>query len=309
MYRKGASLAVTGVVILSFDAPLIRLISVEGWTVVAWRGFLMAVAVAVFSLLRPKLRKKVFALPGRGTWLAAMLFACTTVCFVLAAKLIPVSSVLTIVATVPISAAVLSRIFLGERLQPSLFVAAAGAILGASLVVRGDWTAGEPLGYAIAFLIVLLLGGYLTTLRSGLDPYAPQALALAGLAASAVGLIVGGIPYLPAVDVPYVGALGLVVVPVAFALIAAGAKYISAADVGMILVLELVFGVLWAWLFLGETLSGTTGMGVVLVLASLLVRARYASRRSRPLAVPVAAAGDAGEVACQGAPTGGPTTP
>lgn len=279
MYRKGAMLSVAGVLILSFDAPLIRLISVEGWTVVVWRSLLMTVAFALYALIDGPYRKRLFSLPGAGTLLAALLFGISSVSFVLAAKLIPVSSVLTIVATIPLAAALLSRIFLGERLQASLFLSIAAAVLGSALVVRGDWHLGDPAGYLFAAAIVFTVGGYLTVLRSPLKPHAPQALALSGLFAAGVGAVGGGLPYAPAADIPYLTALGLIVVPIAVALLSAGTRYISAADVGMIMVLELVFGVLWAWLFLGEGMTAVTMAGVVVVLSALVFRARVASRR------------------------------
>lgn len=285
MYRKGATLAITGIVLLSFDVPLIRLISADSWTVIVWRGLLMAFALALFAALRPQMRERFFKAPSRGTLLAAGLFGGSTVSFVVAAKLIPVSSVLTVVATIPLGAALLSRIFLGERLGLSLVLALCGASFGAALVARGDWSSGDPLGYGISLLIVLFVGGYLTALRSTLAPYAPQALALSGLFAAAVAGAVGGVPFLPVADIPFMALLGLIVVPVSVALLSASAKYISAADIGMIMVLELVFGVLWAWLLLGEEMPHVTLVGVIIVFAVLMLRAWIASR-AMPSAAP-----------------------
>ncbi|WP_420403943.1 DMT family transporter [Nisaea sp.] len=290
MYRKGAILAVTGILLLSFDVPLIRLISAESWTVIVWRGGLTAIAFSLFAALHPRMRARFFRVPSPGTLLTGLLFSGSTVAFVLAAKLIPVSSVLTVVATIPLGAALLSRIFLGERLDLSLVLALLGASFGAALVARGDWTAGDPVGYGVSLLIVLCVGGYLTALRSSLKPYAPQALALSGLFAAIVGLAVGGLPHVPADDIPYLLLLGLVVVPVSVALLSASARYISASDVGMIMVLELVFGVFWAWLFLGEVMARVTAVGVTVVFLVLMLRARVASRKSPQSAEEIARA-------------------
>lgn len=281
MYRKGAILAVTGILLLSFDVPLIRLISADSWTVMFWRGLLMAIAFALFAAFHPRMRERFFRLPSPGTVFTGLVFAGSTVAFVLAAKLIPVSSVLTVVATIPLGAALLSRVFLGERLDGSLLLALAGASAGAGLVARGDWSAGDPLGYIVSLFVVLCVGGYLTALRSKLAPYAPQALALSGLFAAGIGAAVGGVPSLSAEDAPFMLALGLIVVPVSVALLSASTRYISASDVGMIMVLELVFGVFWAWLLLGEEMARVTAIGVAIVFLVLLLRARSAARRAR----------------------------
>ncbi|WP_193187276.1 DMT family transporter [Nisaea sediminum] len=283
MYHKGALLAVAGILLLSFDVPLIRMISADSWTVIVWRGGLTAISFSLFAALHPRMRERFFRVPSAGTLLTGLLFSGSTVAFVLAAKLIPVSSVLTFVATIPLGAALLSRVFLGERLDTSLIFALIGASFGAALVARGDWAAGDPLGYGVSVLIVLCVGGYLTALRSRLKPYAPQALALSGLFASVVGLAVGGMPAVVAADIPYLLTLGLVVVPVSVALLSASTRYISASDVGMIMVLELVFGVFWAWLFLGEEMARVTAVGVTIVFLVLMLRARIASRKSEQI--------------------------
>jgi len=289
MYRKGAILAVTGILLLSFDVPLIRLISADGWTVIVWRGALTALSFALFAALHPGMRGRFFRLSNFGTLLAGLLFSGSTIAFVLSAKLIPVSSVLTVAATIPLGAALLSRIFLGERLDAALILALVGASFGAVLVARGDWAAGDPAGYGVSVLIVLGVGGYLTALRSRLKPYAPQALAFSGLIAAAFGLAAGGVPSVIPADIPYLLALGMVVVPVSVALLSAATRYISASDVGMIMVLELVFGVFWAWVFLGEEMAPVTAAGVAIVFLVLVLRARIAARKSRPAAADMTA--------------------
>ena len=51
-YMKGISLTALGVIILSFDGLLIRLISVEAFDLLFWRGLLMSLMVLVILVVR-----------------------------------------------------------------------------------------------------------------------------------------------------------------------------------------------------------------------------------------------------------------
>jgi drug/metabolite transporter (DMT)-like permease len=285
MYRKGALLSITGVLFMSFDAPLVRLITAESWAVVMWRGILMALAFALFGAARPTFRGKFFSVPSLGTFVAAGLFAASTILFVQTAKSLPVSSVLTILAMTPLAAALLSRIFLGEKLSISMLTSASIAAVGVALVVRGDWRIGALLGYVTGIMTVIAFGGYLTTLRSPLQPYAPQALAIAGTVAAVAAIMAGGALQTTVLDFGYLILLGLIVLPFSFVLLSLGTRYISAADVSLIMLLELILGVLWAWLFLNEQPAPSTILGIVVVLAALGLRATCAARSANEVEV------------------------
>ncbi|NJN06071.1 MAG: EamA family transporter, partial [Rhodobacteraceae bacterium] len=65
--------------------------------------------------------------------------------------------------------------------------------------------------------------------------------------------------------------LGLVIMPVSFGLITAGPRYLPAAEVGLLMLLETVLGPLWVWLVIGETPASGTFLGGAIVLTTLVV--------------------------------------
>ena len=82
-----------------------------------------------------------------------------------------------------------------------------------------------------------------------------------------------------------VGLSRLVVVPISFNLITLGPRYLPAAEVGLLMLLETVLGPLWVWLVIDEYPGDLAMAGGALVVATLAGHA-IASGRRRRVAVP-----------------------
>src|SRR3546814_1616435 len=83
------------------------------------------------------------------------------------------------------------------------------------------------------------------------------AMALTGLLTAAVALpaallLEDGPLLYSGARLGYALIMGLLVVPVSFALITVGPRYLPAAEVGLITLLETVLGPFWVWLVLAE---------------------------------------------------------
>ena len=55
-YWRGFAIVLMGVVVISPDALLIRLIAADDWTLLFWRGVLTGLGLAVFLVLRYRVR-------------------------------------------------------------------------------------------------------------------------------------------------------------------------------------------------------------------------------------------------------------
>ena len=104
-----------------------------------------------------------------------------------------------------------------------------------------------------------------------------------GLAAL-VGLPASSPSSADAQDWLYLIVLGLIVVPVAFGLIATGPRYIPAAEVALFLLLETVLGALWVWMAIGEapTLATVVGGSILVVVLAAHSAATLRSLESHP---------------------------
>jgi drug/metabolite transporter, DME family len=100
--------------------------------------------------------------------------------------------------------------------------------------------------------------------------------ALAAAALTGASLIVSGR------DIALAMAMGALLLAVGMALYTLGSKVVPAADLTLLSMLEVLLAPVWVWLVLGETASGATLAGGVLVLGAITFNALSGVRR-RPI--------------------------
>lgn len=185
-----------------------------------------------------------------------------------------------ILAAAPLIAALLSRVILGERLPLRTWLAIGTCMLGIGMIVVDDVGAGSWLGngYALIAATTLALNFTLCRRRPGID-MSPM-LVFNGLIVGSGGALVllmgSGHISLPSIGSGiYVVLLCLVIVPAGVTLLQRGPLYLPAAEVGLLLLLEVVIGTLWAWGILGERPSAVAFVGGALVLGTLTAKGLY----------------------------------
>lgn len=291
-HQKGLLLTTLGVLVLTPDSLLVRLIDAEPFGLLVWRGLLQALGIFVLLALLHRGRLAApFRAVGRAGLLLAVVFSGCTLFFILALSLTTVADVLVIVAAAPLAAAVFSLVFLGEGVPPRTWIAISLTLVGIALLVSEDLGSGSLLGDLAAGLCALCIGGSFTITRHARAVSMVPAMVLAGLVTAAVALPVallleeGPLLY-DGARLGYTLAMGLVVVPVSFALITVGPRYLPAAEVGLLMLLETVLGPLWVWLVLAEYPGDLALIGGVLVVATLAGHAATGGRRRPALPAP-----------------------
>ncbi|SKA51582.1 DMT family transporter [Enterovibrio nigricans] len=163
---KGRVFTLMGVMILSFDSLLVRLIDSDPWTLIFWRGLLPSL---VYFLVQWHMDKTVlekhFFKPVLSTLLTAILLAASTICFVFSLDNTQVTSTLVIANTAPLITAVLAFFFLKERLSTSTMIAIAVSVGGIWLVFGYQPTHAELEGDSLALVTALSMSVYLIMLR------------------------------------------------------------------------------------------------------------------------------------------------
>jgi drug/metabolite transporter (DMT)-like permease len=72
-------------------------------------------------------------------------------------------------------------------------------------------------------------------------------------------------------------------VPVAVALLIQGPRLLTAPEVSLVLLLEMVLGTLWVWLFLGEAPSREAVLSGTVIVATVVVHSIMQWRQTRVL--------------------------
>lgn len=282
----GVGLALTGVLVLSPDALLIRLVDTDRATLLFWRMVLQGLTLWAFLALyyRGRLPRIVRAM-GRTGIRAALVFGLTAVLFVLSITLTNAANTLFMMATAPLWAALISWLFLGERVAPRTWVAIFSALVGIVIIFRGGIGDGTLIGDLIGLAAAFSLATQLTIARHARATNLVPALAGGVLVG---GLLVGVTFASPLAvqtdDIVWLALLGVFVVPVAFGLLTLAPRYIPSPEVSLIMQLEAILGPIWVWLGVGEVPPVATFIGGAIVLVTLTVHSALGMRayRRRP---------------------------
>ncbi|MDX1466441.1 MAG: DMT family transporter [Halomonas sp.] len=287
--QQGLLLTGGGALIMSPDALLIKLAALPDAEILMWRGLLSALGFLLIALARHGRSTLAAYRRCGGTGIAvALLFSLTTCGFVLGNQYTKAGNVLLILAGAPLIAALLSRAILGERLPRRTWWSIALCMLGIGMIVFDDSGAGSWVGNAFALMAAttLALNFTLCRRRPGVD-MSPMlvfnGLIVGGGAAMVLMLGKGGIAMPPIDTWLLVILLCLFIVPAGVTLLQRGPLYLPAAEVGLLLLLEVVFGTLWAWGLLGETPAPIALVGGGLVLGTLVAKGLYERRLEQHL--------------------------
>jgi drug/metabolite transporter (DMT)-like permease len=288
---RGLLAAFAGIVILSPDTLLVRLLHLEQWPLQFYREAGAALVLFAFLFLAygrtaPK-RIRAIGLTGL---LAGACFSVSSILFVKALYLTSVANTLAIISSAPIWGALLSRLALRERLPVRTWIAVFLCVLCIGLIVSGDIGGGRGslAGDLAALVQALFMASAFVLIRSRPEVDMVPCRAVGGLLTAMVALPLAPSLSVAPADLPYLAALCLFVLPVSFGLLVTAPRHISAPEVNMIMLLEMVFGPLLVWAVTGEgaswqTLAGGSALFLVLLTHSALgLRAARARGLPRP---------------------------
>ena len=266
----GLLITFIGVLVLSVEGVLIRLIEVDPWTLLFLRGLLASPGLFVFFLVveRGKWRGQLRSMGLAGV-LAAVLFAIDNVGFIYSITHTSVANTLLLISLSPLFAGLFTRIVLRETVPRRTWLAIAGGAVATLIIMLGSLVEGDLSGTIAGLIASAAIGGTLVVLRANPTLNMVPAVALGAGLAALVGLPASHPASAGSQDWMYLIALGLFVVPIAFGLIATGPRFIPAAEVALFLLLETVLGALWVWMVVDEVPALPTVVGGLILVAVL----------------------------------------
>jgi drug/metabolite transporter (DMT)-like permease len=267
----GTALLAASAVAYSSAGFYTRLIDVDAWTMLFWRGLFGGLFLAGVLAWRER-GNFVQAIRdiGRDGLLIALCSAVATVCFLNAMRLSSVADVLVIDATIPFVTAGIAWLVLGERENKVTLLATLAAFGGVAIMVGSAGSEGSLLGDALAFAMAILMATVLVLIRR---KRGVSMLPAVGLSAFLCALIVLPLARPFAVrggDLLLLGLFGTSQFGLGLLLLALGTPLVSATRGALIGVLQTPLGTLWVWLAFGERVATATVVGGMIVMAAVL---------------------------------------
>jgi drug/metabolite transporter (DMT)-like permease len=302
MTHRQAVLGMVAVTLLWSVAGVVtrQLESARSFEVNFWRSLFNVVCLGSFLcwLQGPRQLWRAVRQGGRVLWISGLCWSVMYTAFMLAITLTTVANVLVTMALAPLLTALLARMALGHRLPVRTWAAVVAAGIGIGWMyadqLGGPAPAGaRPLvGTLVALCVPLAAATNWTAIqhanRKGAAAPDLMPAVLIGAVLSVLYTLPLSLPFAAtARDLGWLALLGGLQLAVPCLLVVRVARVLSAPEVALLGLLEVVFGVLWAWLGADETPSSAVLGGGGLVLASLVVNELLGLRRASPLRRPV----------------------
>ncbi len=286
---KGLLLTFLGVICIVPEALFVRVIDAPTLTLAFWKVALVGVAIGVGLLVIQGTAP--FRALRRGGWASAIYVggaACAGVGFVLAVRLTSVANVVFILASLPVFAALYSRVFLSEAISRRMLFTIAAVLLGLAVIAYGSGTSENAslAGDLVALCISAIFAAALTAARHARAISMVPAVALAYLIAAIAVLPFADPLAMPVSEMPQL-ALYALFIGLSTGLISLGPRYISSAEVGLLVLLESVLAPLLVWAVLGEDPGIYALIGGGIVLGALFLSNLIALSRRRRVVPPM----------------------
>ncbi|WP_395700862.1 DMT family transporter [Aquabacterium sp.] len=268
--------------------------SARSFEVTFWRSLFNALALLVaFALMRgPSLVQRI-AQGGKALWFSGLCWTVMYTNFMVAITMTTVATVLVTMSIAPLVTALFARLFLHHRLPARTWAAIGVAGIGiAWMFGRQALEGGSSLTGILVALGVPLAGATNWTLlqhiqqRQRRNPDAPEpdmlpAVLIGALGSAAITLPLAWPMSASAHDLSLLGLLGVVQLAIPCLIAVRVARVLPAAEVALIALLEVIFGVLLAWVGADEAPGPTALQGGVLVIGALLGNELLALQRRR----------------------------
>jgi drug/metabolite transporter (DMT)-like permease len=262
--------------------------SARSFEVTFWRSFFTLLSLMVILPLFQG--REVFSRirhGGRALWISGFCWSFMFTAFMMALTLTSVANVLITLAVGPFLTALLARVLIGHRIAMRTWLAIAVAGLGIAWMFGGDLQAngdGSQLAGTLVALLVPMAGAINWTV---VQRSQAQGDKVDLVPAVMVGAFISSLVTLPlalpltatAHDIALLAMLGLVQLAIPCVLSVRCASVLKAPEIALLALLEIIFGILLAWLGAGEVPGTNVLTGGALVLGALLVNELFGWRQ------------------------------
>ncbi len=271
-----------------------QLDSAQSFEVTFWRSAFTALSLlALLPLTRGAAWYKAVPWRSPALWVSGVCWGVMFTAFMVAMVLTTVANTLITLAAGPLLTALVSRLYTGHPLPRRTYAAIGLAAVGIAYMFWSQFSLGshsDQVGCLTALLVpicasvmwtnsqyqqsknppsLMYKGSQADTGSKATSDMVPSVLLGAILSCAATFLL--AFPFQASTyDVAWLAFLGLFQLAIPCSLAVVAARVLKAAEVSLLALLEIVFGITWAWLFVGEAPSFQVLVGGSLVLVALV---------------------------------------
>jgi drug/metabolite transporter (DMT)-like permease len=244
------------------------------WQVLFYRSAAMAAAGLILVALQ--YRGDIagpFRRMGAGGAFAGTALAVSMIGYVFAVTLTTVANAMFIISSAPFFAALLAWLLLRERVRSATGLTIVAAVIGIG-VMFADGISGSGLpGLLVALLCAVTYAVLIVLLRHFRDVDMLPALVMAGLLIIVAAGIMADDLAPPLHDVLLACLMGVGQTGAGFFLIMLGARRVPAAEISLLLLIEIILSPVWVWIAVAEVPTDVALIGGLIVFGAVVTQA------------------------------------
>ena len=280
-YLKGFFLVSFAATMWSFGALIVRYMvdaQIYQWQYLFFRGLMIATVLLIYLMARKGIA---FVSDFKNIGLSGLIGACGLVAafsgFIWSITLTTAANTLFMLAATPFIAAILGIILLQEKIRSVTWIAMATALAGILVMVIEGLETGNLLGNLIALVSAIGFAVFSVSLRWRKETPQFTTVALAGILCAVFTMLIlffnNNTPAMPLRNV-YLSILHGSIVGLGLILFSMGAKFLQAAELTLLSLIEVVCGVLWVYIpifGIHEVPTLLTIAGGIIVLCAIML--------------------------------------
>ena len=280
--QKGSLLAFVGVMFITPDSLFIRLSKIGTWELLFYRGAIPFFFVLIGLLLfyKKNFLNALLKIGYVGIFYIISFSACN-ITFIISIQNTNVANTLIMVALAPMLSAVLATIFLKEPTNKNTWAAIFVTFFSVTFIFYDSIQLGNIKGDIYGFITALGLA-----INANLARYAKE---IDLVPSAVIGKLVVAIFAFFFVDNFYLSSMDLFIVPlmcvmcvaIPFVLVTIAPRFISAPEVNLFFLLEVILGPIWVWLIIKEQPSLQTIIGGIIIIITIALHSFLALKKTQ----------------------------
>ena len=280
--QKGSFLAFVGVMFITPDSLFIRLSNIDTWSLLFYRGAIPFVVVLIGLILfyKKNFFNALFKIGLAGIFYVISFSICN-ITFIISIQNTNVANTLIMVAMAPMLSAILAAIFLKEPTNKETWVAIFITFFSVTFIFYDSIQIGNIVGDLFGFVTALGLAINANLARFAKDRDLVPSAVIGKLVVAIFAFFFVEKFDLVATDKIIVPLMCIMCVAIPFVLVTIAPRYISAPEVNLFFLLEVILGPIWVWLIIKEQPSVQTIIGGIVIIITIALHSFLALKKTQ----------------------------
>ena len=278
--QKGILLAFTGVMLLTPDSLLIRLITLDTWSLLFYRSLIPGLFLFFCVAFYARKNFIIFFFNAGNHGLVNSLFILSgNIFFILALQNTNVANALVMISLVPLIAAIISFFVLSEKLDFFTTMAILLCLIAVIFIFYDSIGSGRLLGDFYGIMAAISVASSLVVIRSASDKNFIPSYVMGKLLTALISSFIMTSYVISTLDFAFIS-LMIFTVGISFIFITFAPRFISASQVGLFFLLETALGPIIVWWVINEIPSMNTIIGAIFIIIIIFIHSIYMLKKS-----------------------------